>query len=54
MNRNQIFKIIKNKLIKVKKKLESIIPKKIAEELNIHHNNIDAGVNILNPNVGQI
>ena len=54
LNRNQIFKIIKNKLIKVKKKLESIIPKKIAEELNIHHNNIDAGVNILNPNVGQI
>ena len=54
LNRNQIFKIIKNKLIKVKKKLESIIPKKIAEELNVHHNNIDSGINILNPNVEQI
>ena len=39
--------------IKGRKTMDKIA-KTIAEELNIHHNNIDAGVNILNPNVGQI
>ncbi len=50
---NQIFKKLKQKFIKTKQKIESIIPKKIVEEYRDIHDmfGMDYGVDISNPSV---
>lgn len=49
LNINQIFKKLKKKFINTKNKIESIIPKKIAEEYGLYRVSPDSGINILNP-----
>lgn len=51
LNINQIFKKLKSKFIRTKQKIESIIPKKIAEEYGLYDNSVimDEGINISNP-----
>lgn len=46
---NQIFKKLKQKFIKTKQKIESIIPKKIAEEYGLYKIRLDDEININNP-----
>lgn len=50
---NQIFKKLKQKFIKTKQKIESIIPKKIAEEYGLYSNAVimDEGINLSNPSI---
>ena len=47
---NQIFKKLKSKFIRTKQKIESIIPKKIAEEYGLYNGvMMDEGINLINP-----
>ena len=50
---NQIFKKLKQKFIKTKQKIESIIPKKIVEEYRDIHDifGMDSGIDISNPSI---
>lgn len=46
---NQIFKKLKSKFIRTKQKIESIIPKKIAEEYGLYNGvMMDEGINLIN------
>lgn len=50
LNINQIFKNLKRKFIKTKQKIESIIPKKIAEEYGLYQGVVlDDGIDLCNP-----
>lgn len=50
---DQIFKKLKSKFIRTKQKIESIIPKKIAEEYGLYNNAVimDEGINLSNPSI---
>ena len=49
---NQIFKKLKSKFIRTKQKIESIIPKKIAEEYGLYNGvMMDEGINLINPSI---
>lgn len=50
---DQIFKKLKQKFIKTKQKIESIIPKKIAEEYGLYSNAVimDEGINLSDPSI---
>ena len=49
---NKIFKKLKSKFIRTKQKIESIIPKKIAEEYGLYNGvMMDEGINLINPSI---